>query len=316
MAQITGSLGCYFPPSKSALASHATKYGCGAFCRFITMANGGSRIILILRRVMVDTDLLQEIAGSLLLRCEAEPRHRTLAHFPFPEPAEGFFELQILALVEMRHLTRMAIRNSGLASRSPAPYLRRPTHAMASTPVINLRKGHAVRHNNEVCLVTETELKTPPRMASYVQMSIRSVATKKMFNLRLTSNDSLEGVVLERTPHEYSYKDSSGYHFLDPNTYEDALVFEDLIENVKGYLIEGQTYTLLIADGIVVSVELPLSMTMKVTESSEGVKGDSANNVYKPAIMETGLVVQVPLFINVGEKINVKTEDNSYLGRA
>jgi len=187
---------------------------------------------------------------------------------------------------------------------------------MASTPVINLRKGHAVRHNNEVCLVIDHELKTPPRMASYVQMSIRSVATKKVFNLRLTSNDSVEGVVLERTPHEYSYKDSGGYHFLDPNTYEDAVVYEDLIGPVKDFLIESQVYTLLIADGIVVSVELPLTMTMTVAESSEGVKGDSANNVYKPAVMQTGLIVQVPLFINVGEKINVKTEDNSYLGRA
>ena len=187
---------------------------------------------------------------------------------------------------------------------------------MASTPVINLRKGHAVRHNNEVCLVIDHEFKTPPRMASYVQMSIRSVATKKVFNLRLTSNDSVEGVVLERTPHEYSYKDSSGYHFLDPITYEDAVVYEDLIGPVKDFLIESQVYTLLVADGVVVAVELPLSMTMTVAESSEGIKGDSANNVYKPAVMQTGLIVQVPLFINMGEKINVKTEDNSYLGRA
>ena len=187
---------------------------------------------------------------------------------------------------------------------------------MASIPVINLRKGHAVRHNNEVCLVIEHELKTPPRMASYVQMSIRSVASKKVSNLRLTSNDSLEGVVLEKNPHEYSYKDSEGYHFLEPNTFEDAVVYEDLIEDVKKYLIEGQLYSLLIADGVVVAIELPKSMTMVVAESSEGVKGDSANNVYKPAIMETGLTVQVPLFINQGEKINVNTEDGSYLGRA
>ena len=213
----------------------------------------------------------------------------------------------------------------GPAAPVPArsPCLRRPAsrpipHAqiMASTPIINLRKGHAVRHNNEVCLVIEHELKTPPRMASYVQMSIRSVATKKVFNLRMTSNDSVEGVTLERTPHEYSYKDSSGYHFLDPNTYEDAVIYEDLIEGVKDYLIEGQLYNLMVADGVVVAVDLPLSMVMTVAESSEGVKGDSANNVYKPAVMETGLVVQVPLFINVGEKINVKTEDNSYQGRA
>ena len=187
---------------------------------------------------------------------------------------------------------------------------------MASTPVINLRKGHAVRHNNEVCVVVSHELKTPPRMASYVQMSIRSVATKKIFNLRLTSNDSMEGVILERIPHEYSYKDSGGYHFLNPETYDDEAVNEDIVEPVKDYLMEGSIYTLLFTDGVVASIDLPASMVMTVTESSEGVKGDSANNVYKPAIMETGLVVQVPLFINVGEKINVKTEDNSYLGRA
>ncbi|OYV04642.1 MAG: elongation factor P [Verrucomicrobiales bacterium VVV1] len=187
---------------------------------------------------------------------------------------------------------------------------------MASTPVINLRKGHAVRHNNEVCIVFSHELKTPPRMASYVQMSIRSVATKKVFNLRMTSNESLEGVLLERIPHEYSYKDSSGYHFLNPETFEDATVYEDIIEPVKDYLIEGPIYSLLFTDGSVATIDLPASMVMTVTESSDGVKGDSANNVYKPAIMETGLVVQVPLFINVGEKINVKCEDNSYLGRA
>jgi len=187
---------------------------------------------------------------------------------------------------------------------------------MASTPVINLRKGHAVRHNNEVCVVVSHELKTPPRMASYVQMSIRSVGTKKIFNLRMTSNDSMEGVLLERIPHEYSYKDSGGYHFLNPETYEDVAVYEDIIEPVKDYLMEGALYTLLFTDGVVASIDLPASMVMTVSESSEGVKGDSANNVYKPATMETGLIVQVPLFINVGEKINVKTEDNSYLGRA
>ena len=205
-------------------------------------------------------------------------------------------------------------RHSGLASgREPRYQLPR---TMASTPVINLRKGHAVRHNNEVCIVIDHELKTPPRMASYVQMSIRSVATKKVFNLRMTSNDSLDSVLLERIPHEYSYKDSSGYHFLNPETYEDTVVYEDLVEPVKNYLIDGQVYTVLLADSIVASIDLPPSMVMTVVESSEGVKGDSANNVYKPATMQTGLVVQVPLFINVGERINVKTEDNSYLGRA
>lgn len=186
---------------------------------------------------------------------------------------------------------------------------------MASVPVINLRKGHAVKYNNDVCVVTEMQHKCPPRMASYVQMTIRSVATKKVYNLRMTSNETLEGVNLNREPHEFSYTDSSGCHFMHPDTYEDILVNEDIVEPVKDYLYEGGIYTLLFTDEMVASIELPASMTMVVAEAAEGVKGDSANNVYKPATMETGLIVQVPLFIKPGDKISVKTEDNSYLGR-
>ena len=189
-----------------------------------------------------------------------------------------------------------------------------PRH-MAKVPVINLRKGHAVNHNNDVCVVVSMEHKCPPRMASYVQMSIRSIATKKIYNLRLTSNEYLEGVNLAREEYEFSYIDGMGYHFLEPDTYDDVTVTEDIVEPVKDYLIEGGTYILMFTDETVVSIELPAAITMTVAEAAEGVKGDSANNVYKPATMETGLVVQVPLFIKPGERISVKTEDGSYLGR-
>lgn len=187
---------------------------------------------------------------------------------------------------------------------------------MPSTPVINLRKGHAVRYNNDVCVVSDFELKTPPRMASYVQMSIRSITTGKVTNLRMTSNESLESVNLSRDQHEYSYKDTDGYHFMHPTTFEDVLVGEDMVKKEKDYLIEGQKYMILLADDVVAGIELPASVVMSVAEAPEGVKGDSANNVYKEAIMETGLRVQVPLFIGPGDKLSVKTEDGSYLGRA
>jgi elongation factor P len=187
---------------------------------------------------------------------------------------------------------------------------------MASTPVINLRRGHAVRHNGDVCIVSDTELKTPPRMASYVQMSIRSIATGKVHNLRMTSNESMDSVILNKEDYEYSYKDGDGYHFLHPETYEDVLIGEKIVAPVKDYLIEGQKYVIVFTDDAVATIELPAAMSMLVSEAPEGVKGDSANNVYKAAVMETGLVVQVPLFINPGERISVKTEDGSYLGRA
>lgn len=187
---------------------------------------------------------------------------------------------------------------------------------MASTPVINLRRGQAVRHNNDVCIITAMEHKTPPRMASYVQMSIKSLASGRVSNLRLTSNESLDAVNLNKEYHEYSYKDGDGYHFLHPETFEDVLVGEDLVADVKKYLIEGEKYNVVFTDDTIAAVELPPSLAMEVAEAPEGVKGDSANNVYKSAVMITGLVVQVPLFIGPGEKINVKTEDGTYLSRA
>jgi len=165
---------------------------------------------------------------------------------------------------------------------------------MAKVPVINLRKGHAVNYNNDVCVVVSMEHKCPPRMASPVPKSTRSISPKK---------------------DEFSYIDGMGYHFMNPDTYEDITVSPEIVEPVKDYLMEGNIYILLFTDETVVSVELPAAITMEVAEAPEGVKGDSANNVYKSATMTTGLVVQVPLFIKPGEKISVKTEDGSYLGR-
>src|SRR6188768_1297434 len=113
---------------------------------------------------------------------------------------------------------------------------------MPSVPVINLRKGHAVRYTNDVCVVSEYELKTPPRMASYVQMSIRSITSGKVYNLRKTSNESLDSVVLNKDAHEYSYKDNEGYHFMHPTSFEDVVLQENFVKGVKDYLIEGQKY--------------------------------------------------------------------------
>jgi elongation factor P len=186
---------------------------------------------------------------------------------------------------------------------------------MASTPVINLRKGNAVRYNNDVCIVIEMAHKTPPNLRAFVQMSIRNLNTGKVYNLRLTPNDSMESVNVSREPYEFSYTDPAGYHFLHGETFEDVTVAEDLVADVKTYLVEGQIYTLVFTEGAFASIELPTTMEMDITEAPEGVKGDSANNVYKAAVTQTGLTVQVPLFIGPGDRITVKTEDGSYTGR-
>ena len=211
---------------------------------------------------------------------------------------------------------RWGTGNSPIFPLGKTPISHYTSGLMPQTPAINLRRGQAIRHNGDVCIISSMELKTPPRMASYVQMSVRSISTGNVHNLRPTSNDSLESVNMTKEDYEYSYKDSSGYHFLHCSTYEDVCLGDVLVKPVKDYLIEGQKYIVVMTDEIPAAIELPASMVMTVAESADGVRGDSANNVQKPATLETGLIVNVPLFINRGEKISVKTEDGTYLGRA
>lgn len=187
---------------------------------------------------------------------------------------------------------------------------------MGMEKVTRLRKGQGVRHNNDACVVLEMQHKTPPNLSAFVQMSIRSIAHGKVYNLRFTPNDSVETINMEREPYEFSYIDASGYHFLHAQTYEDVTVPMEVAEEVKDYIIEGEQYTLLFTDGNFASIDIPPTITMTVKESPEGVKGDSTSNVFKPATMETGLIVQVPLFIKEGERIVVKTDDGSYQSRA
>jgi elongation factor P len=187
---------------------------------------------------------------------------------------------------------------------------------MAKANITSVRRGQAILHHNDVCMVEEILHKTPPNNRAYVQAAIRSLATGKVNHLRFTPNDSVDVVPVTRDDYEYSYVDQSGYHFLHSETYDDVIVPKHLIEGIKGYLVENQKYQLVFTNESVAAVEPPAAMEFLVTEAPEGLKGDSTTNVFKAAKLETGLEVQVPLFIKPGERIRINTEDGRYLGRA
>jgi elongation factor P len=115
---------------------------------------------------------------------------------------------------------------------------------------------------------------------------------------------------------EFSYVDADGYHFMDIETYEDTVLGNDMIAEDKQYLVEGNSYDVLFVDGKAVKLELPVAVETTVMDAPEGIRGDTASNVQKPVTIDTGMTVQVPLFIKRGEKIRVSTTDGSYLGRA
>jgi len=180
----------------------------------------------------------------------------------------------------------------------------------------DLRKGMAIRYNGNVAIVLEVQHRTPGNLRAFVQLIIRYIGTGKSADVRFGSTDKVELVEVNRQKLEFSYKDQTGFHFMDPETYDTVSLNENLLAEAKDYLVENLAVEVLYAEGKPVQVELPSTVSLKVIESAEGVRGDSANNVQKPAKLETGKVINVPLFIKEGELVKIDTRNGAYLGRA
>lgn len=180
----------------------------------------------------------------------------------------------------------------------------------------DLRKGQAIKYNGNVAVVLDVQHRTPGNLRAFVQAIIRYINTGKSADVRFGSTDKVELVDVNRRSLEFSYKDNTGYHFMDPDTYDTISLQESLIGEVKDYLVENLKVEVLSVEGRIVQVDLPSSVQLKVIESPEGLRGDTASNVTKPAVLETGKTVNVPLFIKEGETIKIDTRTGAYMGRA
>ncbi|NJK93253.1 MAG: elongation factor P [Blastochloris sp.] len=187
---------------------------------------------------------------------------------------------------------------------------------MAYTNANDLKKGMAIRFKGDICIVLDTQHRTPGNLRAFVQASLRSLNTGRSSDERLGSTDKIELVDVRNEKWDFSYKDQSGWNFMNPETYESMTLTDDLIGSAKDYLTENLQVQLVFVEGRVAEIELPPTVTLSIIESADGVRGDSANNVQKPAKLETGLDVQVPLFIKEGEKVKVDTRTGKYISRA
>jgi elongation factor P len=177
----------------------------------------------------------------------------------------------------------------------------------------DLRKGMAIKYNGNPAIVLEVHHRTPGNLRAFVQAIIRYINTGKSADVRFGSTDKVELVDIERKQLEFSYKDRDGYHFMDPETYDTITLTENFIGQASDYLVENLSVQVLYAEGKAVEVELPASVSLKVVESAEGLRGDTASNVTKPAKLETGKTINVPLFIKEGEAIKIDTRTGGYI---
>ncbi len=168
--------------------------------------------------------------------------------------------------------------------------------------------------NNEPWLVTEFQHVKPGKGGAFVRTKLKNLITGRILEETFRSGEKFAEPDLEKKQMQFLYADDH-YHFMDQQDFEQVSFDKKHVENVKKYLKEGEVYTVLIFKYKPIMIEPPLFMELEITETIPGVKGDTAQGGNKPATLETGLVVQVPLFLNEGDKVKVDTRDDKYIER-
>jgi elongation factor P len=180
----------------------------------------------------------------------------------------------------------------------------------------DLRRGMALNYNGDVVVVLDSQHRTPGNLRAFVQATLRSIRTGKSSDVRFSSTERIEVIPMNTRKMEFSYKDGQDFVFSDPETYETVTLSPELVGDAKNYLVENGQVTVTFVEDKAVTIELPSSVVLTVSDAPEGIRGDSANNVQKAVVLETGITVQAPLFIKTGEKIKVDTRTGKYMERA
>jgi elongation factor P len=183
-------------------------------------------------------------------------------------------------------------------------------------PATQMRPGMIIKHNNDLHSVFTVEHRTPGNLRAFIQAKLRNIRTGAMFEHRFRSGDAIEKITVDEIPMEYLYQDGNAYCFMNTENYEQIHLNRDVLGDSVDYLTPNLQIRVEFYDGKAVGIELPQTVELTVVETEPGLKSATASSVTKPAKTETGLVVQVPPFINEGEKIRVDTAEGAYLSRA
>ena len=184
-----------------------------------------------------------------------------------------------------------------------------------SIPATQMRPGMIIKFKDDLHLVFSVEHRTPGNLRAFIQAKLRNVRTGSMFVERFRSPDPIDRVVVDEVKMEYLYNDGEDYYFMD-ESFEQTMLKRDTLGDAVDFLTPNLSINVSFHDGKAVGIELPTAVEMTVMETEPGIKSATASSVTKPAKTETGLVVQVPPFINEGERIRVDTAEGAYMSRA
>ncbi len=186
---------------------------------------------------------------------------------------------------------------------------------MATVSTNDLKNGMVLDLDGQLWSVIWFQHHKPGKGNTVVRSKLKHVLTGKVVDRTFNSDTKVESASVDRREMQYLYHDGEAYVFMDTDTYDQLTLSEDVVGDAKNYLLENQNAIVALHDGNPLYIDLPASVELEITYTEPGLQGDRSTGGTKPATVETGLQIQVPLFLTTGEKVKVDTRDGSYLGR-
>ncbi len=187
---------------------------------------------------------------------------------------------------------------------------------MATVEAVQVRKGMVIVEGGQLFAVVDRELNTPGNWRAILHLKVKNLKTGSVTTLRPRTSDKIEIAYLDKRPMQYLYQEGTGYIFMDKESFDQVTLDKEWAGDQMLFLRENDDADVVIFDGRPISLELPSQVELKVTDTAPWMKGATVAAQYKAATMETGLQVQVPGFVEVGEVIQIDTRTGEYLGRA
>jgi elongation factor P len=187
---------------------------------------------------------------------------------------------------------------------------------MSSIQATRLKKGNLIKYNNELFRVIDLQHVTPGNLRGFVRVKLRNIRNGTLADQKLRSEDTIERAILDERTMQYLYRDGDSFHFMDTESFEQLHIDAEVLGESVNYLVPDATIAVEFYGAEPVGIELPPTVDLTVEDTAPGIKGATASAQVKPARLETGLVVNVPPFVNNGEKVRVSTDTGEYLSRA
>jgi elongation factor P len=179
----------------------------------------------------------------------------------------------------------------------------------------DVKPGMALQLSDGLFTIVEYQHVKPGKGRAFVRMKLKNIETGQVLDRTFRADENVDQAIIERRDHQYLYQDDLGFHFMNLDDYGQIAVNSDEVGDASGYLVEGMTASLSLYKGTPIAVELPAAVELEVTYAEPAVKGDTRTGATKPVTLQTGIKIQVPLFVEQGDRVKVDTRSGEYLTR-